>query len=393
MRFPFPSLAPTLALVLFAAIPLRAQTAAVTDDALVLPAITVSTIATHRMRDIIPASGLVGPVEQVQVQPLIEGQPIESLLADVGDHVTAGQVLATLSNSTLELQKSQLLASQASARATIAQADAQLLDAKSSSDEAIRVATRTAALNAQGSASNAARDQAQANAISATSRVTVATQSLAAAQANLTLVDAQISNLELQLSRTQVVAPVSGEITERNAQLGSIASAAGQPMFVLIRDSQLELRADISEGDLMRLAIGQKAQLKLSGSAEILTGTVRLIEPTIDLTSRLGRARISIDDNSKVRSGMFVVAEVIVSDRDTLAVPVTAVGSSDGKSTVMLVTDAVAVRTAVETGVRDGGWIEITSGLQTGDLVVTKAGAFVRNGDKINPIPELADTN
>ena len=179
----------------------------------------------------------------------------------------------------------------------------------------------------------------------------------------------------------------------RSAQLGSIASAAGQPMFVLIRDSQLELRADISEGDLMRLAIGQKAQLKLSGSAEILTGTVRLIEPTIDLTSRLGRARISIDDNSKVRSGMFVVAEVIVSDRDTLAVPVTAVGSSDGKSTVMLVTDATAVRTAVETGVRDGGWIEITSGLKTGDLVVTKAGAFVRNGDKINPIPELADTN
>ncbi|WP_248633111.1 biotin/lipoyl-binding protein [Cereibacter changlensis] len=85
-----------------------------------LPAITVSTVAPRLMRDRVIASGLVEAVEMVQVQPLIEGQPIETLEADVGDMVSQGQVLARLSLSTLELQRSQFTASLASAKATIA---------------------------------------------------------------------------------------------------------------------------------------------------------------------------------------------------------------------------------------------------------------------------------
>jgi len=367
--------------------------AAPAPAAAVLPAITVSTVARVTLRDRVLASGLVGPVERVQVPPLIEGQPIRSLLVDVGDTVAAGQVLAQLSSATLELQKSQFLATLASARAAIAQVEAQLIEARSSADEAQRVNVRTTTLKNQGTASQAAADQAAAAAISATARVAVATQSLAAAEAQLTLVEAQIATVDLQLSRTRVIAPVAGVVVERNAQLGGVASAAGPAMFVLIRDGALELRADVAEPDLLRLAVGQRAQLVAVGTDAALTGTVRLVEPAIDTATRMGRARISIDAPEQMRAGMFVDASILVAERAGLAVPVTALGSGTEGTTVMRVRGGLVERLAVVTGIRDRGMIEIVSGLAEGDLVVTKAAAFVHDGDHINPVPAAAASN
>lgn len=373
-------------LALFLAAPLHAQEAEAPPAAPTLPAITVSTAEMRLLRDRVIVSGLVNPVEAVQVAPLIEGQPIETLLADVGDMVAAGQVLATLSKTTLELQRSQYIASLASARATIAQAEAQLLEAQAAADEAARVNERTSALREQGTASQAAADQASANAIGSTARVTVARQSLEAARAQVELVEAQLANLDLQLSRTEVKAPVAGEITHRNAVVGAVASAAGQPMFTMNRDGALELSADVAEIDLMRLASGQAVSMIAVGAPERLSGSVRLVEPTIDTTTRLGRARVTIDTSAGVRAGMFMDAEILVAERETVAVPVTAVGSSPAGSTVMKVADGTVSRTLVKTGIRDGGWVEIVEGISAGDTVVTKAGAFVRDGDRINPV-------
>jgi HlyD family secretion protein len=84
---------------------------------------------------------------------------------------------------------------------------------------------------------------------------------------------------------------------------------------------------------------------------------------------------------------MFADAEVLVSERETLAVPVSAVGRSDKGPTLMKVRDGAVLQITVETGVRDSGWVEILSGVEAGEMIVTKAGAFVRDGDRINPVP------
>ena len=359
----------------------------------ILPAITVSTVEKRDLRDVVLASGLIGAVEEVQVQPLIEGQPIESLEAEVGDKVVAGQVLARLSLSTLELQKSQYAASLESARATIAQGEAQVLEAKSASDEANRINERTAQLKAQGASSQAAADTARANAVSATARVTVAAQTLIAAKAQLSLVEAQLANVDLNLKRTEVVAPVSGEIVERNALVGSIASSAALPMFVIVRDGALELRAEVAESDLMRLSAGQMVDIIAVGSKLPLTGKIRLVEPKIDQTTRLGTVRIEIAQSDKVRSGMFAEARILAAEHVALAIPVTAVSSGPDGATVMKVSAGNVTRIEIETGIRDGGYVEVIGGLAEGDSLVTKAGAFVRDGDRINPVPDAAGTN
>jgi len=353
-----------------------------------LPAITVTRAEPARLIDRVLASGLMQPVETIQIAPLIEGQPIEALLVDVGDSVAEGQVLARLSRTSLELQRSQLQASVAAARATVAQAEAQVLEAEAAADEAGRTRERVDSLGARGNASQSAIDQARTAQIGADARVTVARQSLQAAIAQRAAADAQLANVELNLTRTDVTAPVAGEVTARNAQVGAIASAAGQPMFTLMRDGALELRAELAERDLRRVAPGQMAMLRSTGLDEPAPGSVRLVEPTVDPATRLGAARIALDMPGPLRPGMFAEAEILIAEREGLALPVSAISSDKGGARVMVVDDQgrVALR-PVTTGIRHEGLVEILSGLTPGEMVVAKAGAFVRPGDHVRPVP------
>jgi HlyD family secretion protein len=358
-----------------------------------LPAITVTEVVTATLSDRIIASGLIAAVEEVQVAPLVEGQPLDQLLVDVGDMVTEGQVLAVLSKTTLDLQKTEAVASLAAARSAIAQAEAQKVEAEAAAAEAARVVDRTTKLRESGTAPQATWDTANANLIASNARVSVATQGLESARAQLALAEARLENVDLLLARTDVKAPVAGKIVMRNAKIGAIATSAGQPMFVITRDAALELRADVSETDIMRLAPGQTARLNAIGKAEALDGTVRLVEPAIDPLTRLGRARISVDQAGDLRTGMFVEAEILAAEHQALAIPITAIGSSPDGNTVMRVKDGLVERVIVTTGIRDGGLVEIVDGLGEGDQVVLKAGAFVRAGDRINPILAPGSTN
>lgn len=347
-----------LVLLLLTASPLAAQEAAAPATEVALPAITVSAVETRKLSDHVLASGLIAPVEQISVVPLVEGQPIETLLAEVGDTVQAGQVLATLSTATWVLQQSQLKASLASAQ--------------TQATEATKTATRQAALLKQGATSAAANDQAQASAI--------------AAQAQVVSLTAQLANVELMLERTEIKAPVGGLILTRNAQVGAVASAAGQPLFVIVKDGALELRADVAEADVPRLTSGLPATVQLAANVPALTGSVRLVEPGVDSATRMGRARVAIDAAPGVHPGMFAEANILVSTSEGPSVPVTAIGSQDGQTTVMAVKDGVIHRTPVTTGIREGGWVEITEGLDVGAQIVTRAGSFVADGDRINPV-------
>ncbi|MCC5975606.1 MAG: efflux RND transporter periplasmic adaptor subunit, partial [Rubellimicrobium sp.] len=218
----------------------EAATAAATRPPVAFPAITVSRVAPAVLRDRVMASGLVQPIEEVQVQPLVDGQAVEELLADIGDRVEAGQVLALLSGSTLDLRMSELRAQGASVEAAIAQAQAQLIEAQASADEAQRVATRSLALRDQGTISQAQADQAEAAYDAARARVRVAEQGIVSAEAQRELIAAQMANVELQQARTEVRTPVAGLVVARNAQVGAIATGMGAPMFTVIRDGALE---------------------------------------------------------------------------------------------------------------------------------------------------------
>ncbi|MDP3525958.1 MAG: efflux RND transporter periplasmic adaptor subunit [Hoeflea sp.] len=371
-------------MVLAAALPAGAQEAETAQPPAIIAVRAVLTDITDRVL----TNGMITAVEEVLVAPQVEGLAIETLEVDIGDEVEAGSVLATLSTDQLILQRSQLDANRAKALAAIAQLDAQLAEVQSTAQETVKTADRARQLADQGTYSTVQAEQAEAQATAALARIRSVEESIKVAEADVTLIDAQVKDVQLRLARTEVKAPVSGIITARGARVGAIASAAAGPLFTMIKDGRLELRADISEADMQRIAEGHAVTIHLIGGAEPVSGVVRRIEPTLNTATRLGLARIDIADGAVLRAGMFADARILVAERKAITVPVTSINMGPNGADVLKIKDGVATLTPVKTGIREGGMVEITEGLAEGDLIVAKAGAFVRNGDRVTPVEE-----
>ncbi len=366
------------------------QPAAPTNN---LPAIIVTPAESRDLVDRIVATGTIRAVEEVQVQPQVEGLQIKSLDADVGDTIAADAIVARLNEDTLVLQRSQLLANRAKAEAALAQYQAQLVEAQASLKEAQRQFERATRLASSGSVSASQKEQAETSLASATARAETARQAITVAEADIKVVDSQIADTDLRLARTEVKSPVSGTIAVRNARIGAIASGAGQPLFTVIRDGQIELVADVTENDILRLQQGQKATVSVTGRNEPLTGSIRLISPVIDPVTRLGSVHIAIDDDAAARSGMYGSAAITVVEAKGIALPLSAITTEGGKTTVRKVSDGTVQMVEIKTGIQDGAFIQVTEGLAEGDKVVAKAGVFVRDGDRINPVDETSSVS
>ena len=351
-----------------------------------LPSIVVSEAKTRDLVDRVVATGTLMAVDEIYVQPLVEGLSVEQLNVDIGDRVEAGASLAELSKDSLTLQRSQLEANRAKAEAGVAQSKAQVIEAQANYDDAVRQRERAGRLGQSGSGSVSQVEQTAAADV-AQARLQAAKQSVTVGEADIKVVDAQIADIDLKLSRTSVKTPVAGIVSAKNARVGAIASGSGNPLFTVIKDNAIELVADLSETDIQKVQAGQKAVITVAGGANRIEGKVRLVSPTVDATTRLGSVHILLPADSPARAGMYGRAEVVISSANALALPLSAVTSGRDGSSTRRVENGVVRQVAVETGIQDRGFVEIKSGIAPGDLVVEKAGAFVRDGDKINPVP------
>ncbi len=374
--------------VLFLPHAIKAEEASTSTSQPKIPSIVVTKAETRPLVDRVVATGSIKPVEEIYVQPLVDGLSIRTLEADVGDRVEADGVVARLNDDALRLQKSQLQASRAKAEAALAQYHAQLADAQANATEAERQFKRATALGKSGTFSTSSVEQAETAASSARAKVTSAEQAIAIAEADIKVVDSQIADIDLNLARTDVKTPVAGVVSVRNAKTGAIASGSGQPMFTVIRDGQIELVADVSETDILKMRVGQKAKITVAGGAASLNGSIRLISPIVDPQTRLGAVHIAIDDDNGARAGMYGSAEIILAEATGIALPLSAITTSKNRTTTRLVKDGVVKQVDIATGIQDGAYIQVVSGLKEGDVVVAKAGAFVRDGDRINPISD-----
>jgi HlyD family secretion protein len=353
-----------------------------------LPAIVVTKATERALVDRVIGTGTVRPIEEVYIQPQVEGLSIRALNVDVGDEVTADSTLATLNDDALVLQKSQMQATKAKGEATLAQLRAQLTEAQANGEQARQQQARAQEMGKKGTVSTATVEQADAAAAAANARVSSAEQAIEVAEADLKVVDSQIADADLKLARTDVKTPVAGVVSAKNAKVGAIAAGNGDPLFTVIKNSAIELVADLSETDIQKIKVGQKAIVTVAGGNTKIEGKVRLVAPIVDQTTRLGAVHIAIDDDSGARAGMYGSAEIIVAQTNALALPLSAVNTSRNGSFTRKVENDVVEQVNIETGIQDNGFVEITSGLAAGDVVVAKAGAFVRDGDKIAPVAE-----
>jgi HlyD family secretion protein len=183
-----------------------------------------------------------------------------------------------------------------------------------------------------------------------------------------------------------VSAPVAGIILHRSAIIGTTASARAQPLFEIIPKGELEVSAEVSAKDLARVSAGQKAKVKVIGAGEF-PGSVRLVSPGVDPATQQGEVRVFLGANPALRTGAFSRAIVTLGENCAVAIPLSAILYGDEGAVVQVVRDGHVETRTVETGLASEGQVQIGKGLAEGDLVVLRAGAFLRDGDPVRPIP------
>jgi len=303
------------------------------------PAIRVVAAERRELVEKLVVTGSIIARQEAAVGVDLSGMIVQELLADQGDTVKKGQVLAVLDRSMLDTQLAQAEANRAQAEANVAQVAAQITDAEIGVRQADESLERARELQRKGIAAQAQLDNAVNAYDSAIAKLESARKALAASTAQLGVIDAQRQNVELQIQKTQVKAPADGLILAREATLGGIVGASGGALFRIAIGGDLELSASVAETSLPRLKPGMAAEVRVAGAEEPTRGEVRMIEPEVSQTLRMGIVRIALTRDDAVRVGNFARGTIETMRRESIAVPSGALVYRDTDGFLQKVTD------------------------------------------------------
>jgi RND family efflux transporter MFP subunit len=349
-------------------------------------AVSVTMAIAANFTDTALVTGSLVAREEILVGPEIEGLRVVEVLADEGDRVTKGQVLARLVSDTLEAQLAQNTAALARAEAAIAQARSAINSAEARLEEAANAYERAKPLSKSGFLSDSGMDQRESSRRTAEAALDSARDGLRVAEAEKAQIEAQRREIVWRRARTEIRSPADGLVSRRIAKIGSYASGIADPMFRIVAKSEVELEAEVPETRLTSLREGQKAAVETAG-AKPVTGTVRLVSPEVDRTTRLGRVRIFIGDKPELFVGAFARARIQMAESRGLAVPASAVLHGPDGPVVQVVVDGRIATRPVRVGLVQASLIEIREGLKSGEAVVVRSGTFLRDGDAVRPVP------
>ncbi len=289
---------------------------------------------------------------------------VAAIYVEAGDHVKRGQVLARLNVSILEPQ--------------VANLEAALEEARAEADLAGAEYHRAQAVGASGALSAEETQRRKSAAVTAAAKVKVAAAQLAEAQA--------------RLARADVRAPADGIILTRNVEVGQTATPGGEALFRMSEDGEVELRGQVAEQDLPLLKVGQPVDVRLTGMTHVYSGRVRLLGAVIDPQTRLGMVRVTLTPDPNLRPGAFARAEVTVSNAERAVLPQTAVLTDDKGSYVLIVNAQHKIeRRAVRISGMVQNGVTIAEGISGKEEVVATAGAFLQEGELVNPVSKESD--
>lgn len=349
------------------------------------PAVTVTPAQNRDFVEPLFVSGTLVARDEVMVGTPLDGLRLVALLAEDGDHVEQGQVLARLDRTQLDALLAQNDAALLRAEAAIAQARSQIEQFDAARVQANADLARARMLD-HGIITQATIDQRQAAARSAEAQFSAANSALAVAEADRASRQAERRELLVRIGRTDVVTPVAGMVSRRTARLGAVAMWAGEALFRIIADGAIDLDAEVPEDRLARLTVGMPATLELPGGDRAIEGHVRLIANEVDRATRLGKVRIALPAGSPARIGSFATGSVQVARHPAIGVPASAVLRTESGANLMVVQDGRVALRAIMAGVTNRGFTEIRSGLSVGEMVVARAAAFLRDGDEVRSV-------
>lgn len=392
--------------------------------------VTAETVAKRTIVETVNASGKVYPVVEVKVSPDVSGE-ITELNVEEGDSVSRGQVLARIYADIYSSQRDEASARVLQSQATVANSQAALdaLKAQVALDK--QAFNRNKQLFDEKVISRAEFEQAETRYLSSQAQYNAAIQNIRSLSAGVQSAQTGLVAANKNLGRTTIVAPMNGVISLLNVKEGErvvgTAQMAGTEMMRVADMSQMEVRVDVGENDIVKVSIGDSADVevdaynnrKFKGVVTQIassTKTAGMQTTTNDVTNfevhiRLDPASYAdLMDGARqkkfpFRPGMNASADIKTNTKDgAIAVPITSVAArvkgsdetiddkkkeqkkpeeeeaeteeaiaTDDLEEVVFVLkgDGTVEKRVVTTGIQDINYIEVLSGLKGGEQVIT----------------------
>jgi HlyD family secretion protein len=340
----------------------------------------------------ITANGKIQPEKEVKISPDVSGEIVELTIKE-GDHVEKGQLLLRIKPDTYISQKDRSLAAISSARARLAQSEAQFTQAELSFK-------RTKQLFDEQTVSKSDFEQAQAS-------YTVAKSEVDAAKYSVVSSEASLKEANEMLIKTSIYAPMSGTVSMLLVELGERVAGtnlmAGTELMRVADLTRMEAQVQVNENDIPRVNLGDTALIevdayldqKFKGIVTEIANSAKTTGVSADQVTNFDvkilvlpesyLKLVEAGDANPFRPGMSATVDIQTSSKtDILSVPIQSVTtrtdttktaatpSDEDIRTLVFITDGkYALAKDVKTGIQDNNYIEILSGIAVNDKVVS----------------------
>jgi multidrug efflux pump subunit AcrA (membrane-fusion protein) len=356
---------------------------------------------------VIVSDAILAPINISNVTSKINA-PIKRLLVNRGDHVRAGQLIAELENADLtsaaQESKAQYDQSQANLQAltgatvpedrTKAQADVQA--AQQAYDTALKLYNNRVALEKEGALATKLVDDAKVAMVQAQSQLETAQRHLESlsqvgqretvrsSEAQVAATKAHYESALVQAGYAQIRSPISGLVADRPLNPGELATS-GAPIATIVDISQIRAIVNVPVKDAAAISVGRPA--RISGPDGDIPAKVTVVSPAVNASTTTVEVWVQAPNPlERLKPGTAVKVTIIAETiQNTLVVPTSALlNMDDGGQKVMVITDdKVAHERRVSVGVRQGTRVQILSGVQEGDQVVTSGGLGLEDKAKV----------
>ncbi len=373
-------------------------------------AVSVGTAARANLAETVSVAGFIEGAESADVVSQIDSE-IVSILVSAGDKVKKDQVLAVLDGADLSrdavLAQTSYEKAKCDLQAELERAQRDYDDAQRAFSEARRIYEANQMLYAEGAISREEFIRSENSfhsakaCLSAYSAINGTVQATPSQLKSLEMEKESLDRKKAELENIYIKSPIDGTVTRVNARLGRYASDTenDRAMFIIEDLANMQMEVKISEYDIGRLAIGQKARISSDVlGRETVPGTVSAISPTGEQKSATQSEMVVPVRIDITGAGPGLIAGVSAKARieiakasNVLAVPLEAILEHPENGTLMVYTisrDGVLKAVPVETGIEGDFLIEIVGGdLKEGDRVVLNPSLTYEDGMQV-PVKE-----
>ena len=375
------------------------------------PVVTVEVTPAQRsaLSEMVTSQAVIFPLQQATIAPKITST-ITEFRVNRGSRVRKGDLLAVLENKDLaaaaEASKGDLEQAEASYVTTVgaslpqqiqkAQGDAAA--AKAALDAAQKVYDSRKQLFEQGAIPRRELDAAEVALVQARAANEQAQKQAAdllrlgkeqaqkAALGSKESAEGKYRAAAAQLSYSEIRSPIDGVVTDRPLYVGDLATA-NQPILTVMNTSRLIAKAHVPQAQASALRVGNAAELKVPGVDEPVSARVTLVSPALDPGSTTVEIWVEArKPDPALRPGLTVETSMISKTaKDAVVVPNAAVFKTpEGDDYVLIAgSDQKAHQKKVEVGIRSKDLVQIASGINAGDPVITAGGYAVPDGTAI----------